>query len=1073
MHILICGLIAASRYRVRRSSCIGRHNTLACSCPTARIHLQSTITKRNPIQQTILSGLPLETRSRNLGIMKPEAVRGSYILGDPTFRNPAAPHAATTRRPNTHWRCLVGFRARLPSSRVILASSSIHLRFMFFWSFSFWTHHSRLYILARILLSSYKERCLNFRAYGYSDTEHRAALVQRKPHHIRQLDLEFLHSPPICCLQGVNFSVNGLGPQTGAIMSPIAQSPPVRKILASSVSRTELARDITNLRPPSHSYSFALLWVRCIKPLSIRSASKSQIVRTYLVRLNRPTHDQRSLPVDSYCPYTTLGLPSLPRTCYGLIASGRIKPLSVWREGHYLLPGQSSCGRNISSFAKLLRLSLCLASLLRVTQPQIPGPDGLLPPCGVDPYKPDGCVRSRGVGLGPAGPASGLTLYHLLFAIGCTKTQGTLTCSAEYFLPTAASMAGNPPSSLEDLGPPSHALLGLAPKPTWGRPPSSPAAQFHSLAFMQSAPAVAPEPDGEGRWSAASPSAPSSRMAASPQFDARRLPQSGLSLRSSASPNSASGAQPDALAHEEAIWTSLSHEHILPLFALLRDAAVPPPARSTTLMRAGVPAREDAGRMFRQIVRGLRYLHTEKRLIHRDVKLENVLMDEAGVCRIADFGMARYMDEAEEQPAREGLPIPLGPGTVHRTVSLAVASSAGRTHARRERPATTTTEEFQPGSLPYAAPELLGPPPLTSSTSMTGKTKAAAIAGKSNSAFVSHPKSSSATPIAHSRNPAPAQDIWALGVLLYALLMGRLPFVDSFEPRLVLKILGGTYTPPTNVNARTLAILHGCLAPRVADRWVVERVDEARGVSVRQLQRQWRRRATRNRGRRARRKARAPLVPAGGRERALDRGRPAAARRAERSSSRAPYSNMARTYSASAAREGSASRARSRRRRSRERDNYDDDGDDYDEYQHGGGGVVDEQHDLDHGRRRKVRSSSRAPAPYSVRAHVLIPTRSRSAGAGVGGEAAVGAGAGSRSRSPGPLTPPPPPPASFARAGACRLQGDWAGVPVGDGEGCRGWESTWSGRWVTQRRGRGRGVGGGAVVVASESDGVQ
>jgi hypothetical protein len=42
-------------------------------------------------------------------------------------------------------------------------------------------------------------------------------------------------------------------------------------------------------------------------------------------------HDQLSLPVDSYCPYTTLGLPSLPRTCYGLIASGRIKPLSVWR----------------------------------------------------------------------------------------------------------------------------------------------------------------------------------------------------------------------------------------------------------------------------------------------------------------------------------------------------------------------------------------------------------------------------------------------------------------------------------------------------------------------------------------------------------------------------------------------------------------------------------------------------------------------------------------------------------------------------------------------------------------------
>ncbi|KAJ7876456.1 hypothetical protein B0H14DRAFT_3130403 [Mycena olivaceomarginata] len=33
--------------------------------------------------------------------------------------------------------------------------------------------------------------------------------------------------------------------------------------------------------------------------------------------------------------------------------------------------------------------------------------------------------------------------------------------------------------------------------------------------------------------------------------------------------------------------------------------------------------------------------------------------------------------------------------------------------------------------------------------------------------------------------------------------------------------------PPTNVKARTLAILHRCLVPRVADRWTVERVDEA------------------------------------------------------------------------------------------------------------------------------------------------------------------------------------------------------------------------------------------------------
>ncbi|KAJ7366200.1 kinase-like domain-containing protein, partial [Mycena albidolilacea] len=315
---------------------------------------------------------------------------------------------------------------------------------------------------------------------------------------------------------------------------------------------------------------------------------------------------------------------------------------------------------------------------------------------------------------------------------------------------------------------------------------------------MQSAPAVAPEPDSEGQVVGGFTLGPIIAHGGFSTIRRATSASSGAIVAVKCVPKQRERGAARRMAHEEAIWTSLSHEHILPLFACVHSPTVDffvtqlcPAGSLYDIMRAGVPAREDAGRMFRQIVRGLRYLHTEKRLIHRDVKLENVLVDEAGVCRIADFGMARYMDEAEEQPAREGLPIPLGHGTVHRAVSLAVAPSAGRTHARRERPATTTTEEFQPGSLPYAAPELLGPPPLT------------------------------------SKNPVPAQDIWALGVLLYALLMGRLPFVDSFEPRLVLKILGGTYTPLTNVNARTLAILHGCLAPRVADRWVVERVDEA------------------------------------------------------------------------------------------------------------------------------------------------------------------------------------------------------------------------------------------------------
>ncbi|KAK1923611.1 kinase-like domain-containing protein, partial [Papiliotrema laurentii] len=66
-------------------------------------------------------------------------------------------------------------------------------------------------------------------------------------------------------------------------------------------------------------------------------------------------------------------------------------------------------------------------------------------------------------------------------------------------------------------------------------------------------------------------------------------------------------------------------------------------------------------------------------------------------------------------------------------------------------------QPFPSASLPYAPPELLRAPPT---------------------------------------HPTLGQDIWALGVILHALLTGRLPFVDSFDPRLQMKILRGQWELP-------------------------------------------------------------------------------------------------------------------------------------------------------------------------------------------------------------------------------------------------------------------------------------
>ncbi|KAH8078386.1 kinase-like domain-containing protein, partial [Cristinia sonorae] len=292
------------------------------------------------------------------------------------------------------------------------------------------------------------------------------------------------------------------------------------------------------------------------------------------------------------------------------------------------------------------------------------------------------------------------------------------------------------------------------------------------------------------------------------------------------------------LDHEMQVWSSLGHEHILPLFTSSHTSYAdffvtlycPAGSLFDILKRDGRPAlpQDDAGMMFRQVVRGLRYLHESAGIVHGDMKLENVLVDEMGVCKIGDFGMARKIgefDQANGLPAvaevveveevrhhregrgiqrfatmreksnrsrsRTGAPLPL-----HMSLLRHHSGPRHRNSNPLPDPAEVThifpNPTFQPGSLPYAAPELLLP----------------------QSEAPSVPR------------PNPAQDIWALGIMLYALLTGRLPFVDSFEPRLQMKILHGVYTVPQGVGRGAERVLKGCLERSIPNRWTIEMVDE-------------------------------------------------------------------------------------------------------------------------------------------------------------------------------------------------------------------------------------------------------
>ena len=294
-----------------------------------------------------------------------------------------------------------------------------------------------------------------------------------------------------------------------------------------------------------------------------------------------------------------------------------------------------------------------------------------------------------------------------------------------------------------------------------------------------------------------------------------------------------SGNAPQArkrLQHEASVWSSLSHEHILPLFSTVHTSHAdyfvtlycPAGSLFDILKRDGTPAllQDDVGTMFRQVVRGLRYLHETSLLVHRDMKLENVLVDEMGMCRIADFGMSRNIDSdgSDDEDYLEGHDqSDMFSRGVHRAVSLSTTKrqlgNLHTNHLPRHRNSTPTNQpihRFQPGSLPYAAPELL--------LSQT----------------------------ANVLRPHPSQDIWALGVMLYTLLTGRLPFADSFEPRLQIKILkgasfsflvdsvhpltclpfSGVYEVPQDIGRGAEQILQGCLERNISDRWNIAMVDD-------------------------------------------------------------------------------------------------------------------------------------------------------------------------------------------------------------------------------------------------------
>jgi serine/threonine protein kinase len=240
--------------------------------------------------------------------------------------------------------------------------------------------------------------------------------------------------------------------------------------------------------------------------------------------------------------------------------------------------------------------------------------------------------------------------------------------------------------------------------------------------------------------------------------------------------------------HEVEIWRFLRHPYILPLlrvyttdFAtfcitrLIKGGTLFDIVRDARRKKSDGLKAHLVKRYTYQLASALRYLHNDVMIVHRDVKLENCLLDmnvpgaetDGGDVLLCDFGMADFVVSDQ----RDG-PEP------H---SVGVNQNIG--------PADTSTSIA--GSLQYAAPELFNAPSSVFST---------------------------------------AADIWAFGVTVYALLTAKLPFNEGLDAKTSMKIMKGDWDAELVRNSvaaqdsdieDAVELLQGCLDMDPENRWTV------------------------------------------------------------------------------------------------------------------------------------------------------------------------------------------------------------------------------------------------------------
>lgn len=80
-----------------------------------------------------------------------------------------------------------------------------------------------------------------------------------------------------------------------------------------------------------------------------------------------------------------------------------------------------------------------------------------------------------------------------------------------------------------------------------------------------------------------------------------------------------------------------------------------------TYVRRRRKLKEDVAKhLFKQIIEGLKYIHS-KSILHRDIKLDNILLTSEGDVKICDFGVSKLVKAGEIMTEQCGTPAYIAP----------------------------------------------------------------------------------------------------------------------------------------------------------------------------------------------------------------------------------------------------------------------------------------------------------------------------------------------------------------------------------------------------------------------------